>query len=134
MIFINTVFSILYCSFYNIWASQAQTWWLRTASRPRATRAGIDAEKEGKGFAAAGTYAGLLWAYALLDPFGDLTTWVEQGLTLALANKRRWVRKSKGLSRDFSKIRHRMLRLHLVSGRNIRGDSGKIRAGQEHAR
>ena len=102
MILINTVFSKQYCSFYNIWASHAQTWWLRTASRPRATRAGIDAKK-GKASAAAGTYAGLLWAYVLLNPFGDLANPAknEQGLPLALANERRRVRKSKGLSRDF---------------------------------
>jgi transcriptional regulator with XRE-family HTH domain len=65
-------------------------------------RAVMDAEK-GKASTAAGIYAGLLWAYDLLGPFGDLADPAkdEHGLTLASANERRRVRKRKGLSGDF---------------------------------
>jgi transcriptional regulator with XRE-family HTH domain len=65
-------------------------------------RAVMDAEK-GKASTAAGIYAGLLWAYNLLGPFGDLANPAtdEQGLALASANEKTRVRKSKGLSGDF---------------------------------
>jgi transcriptional regulator with XRE-family HTH domain len=65
-------------------------------------RAVMDAEK-GKASTAAGIYAGLLWAYDLLGPLGELADPAkdEQGLTLASANEKTRVRKSKGLSGDF---------------------------------
>lgn len=65
-------------------------------------RAVMDAEK-GKASTATGIYAGLLWAYDLLGPLGDLADPAkdEQGLTLASVNERTRVRKSKGLSGDF---------------------------------
>lgn len=65
-------------------------------------RAVMDAEK-GKASTAAGIYAGLLWAYDLLGPFGDLANPLtdEQGLTLAAAKEKTRVRKSKGLSGAF---------------------------------
>ena len=65
-------------------------------------RAVMDAEK-GKASTSIGIYAGLLWAYALLQPLEDLASPItdEHGLVLTAAKGKIRVRKSGGLDNDF---------------------------------
>lgn len=65
-------------------------------------RAVMDAEK-GKVSTQIAVYAGLLWAYGLIDRFGDAADpgFDEEGQRLALIHDRVRARRPKGLNNDF---------------------------------